>query len=435
MIRAGLKSLRRMIYAACLLALLVCGAEVGIRAYEAITGSPVCSATDGICSDPSKLTIPSWSFHQELRPSSTAIVECRDTHSEISIETNSLGLRGPEPANPKPIDVCRVVVLGDETIYAPETPEKDHFCELLKQQLQQHTMAKIEVINAGIPGHCPLTEFMFFKQRLLGLKPDLVLLHFDWSDVADDRAIRRYVRCDQAGAPQTCPHCKLLASNKAKPCHEVWRQQFRLMDWVLNNLSTEWKYQLARQKAISREADTNPYAWLREEHPEQNQAFRHAVRPVADIARLCQAEHCQLAILTSPKPWQVSSKCSRGQGVRLSSGVAREAYFPNRAPFEVLGSFANRAKIPLFDGSSVLLAGKDNEANFLKHAPRWSQQGHQKMADAVASFVMEKVPGAWNSPYFQKRDQPLSRMRANEPEIQRTSGQGPAPVRGPRHAQ
>ena len=425
MIRAGLTSLRRLIYAASLLVLLICGAEVGVRTYEAATGNSVCRATDGICSDPSKLTVPSWSFHQELRPSSSATVECRDSHSEILIETNSLGLRGAEPADPKPFDVCRIVVLGDETIFAPETPDSEHFCTLLKNQLQQHTTAKIEMINAGVPGHCPLTEFVLFKRLLKGLHPDLVLMHFDWSDVADDKQIRRFARCDASGTPQTCPHSKLLSSKKPTPCHEVWRQQFRLLDWVMNNLSAEWKYQIARQKAVSREVDTNPYAWLREEHPEENLTFRHSVRPIAEMAKLCQSLHCPFVVFTSPKPWQVSPKCSRGEGVRLAAGVAREAYFSNRAPFEVLAAFANRFKIQLIDGSTVLIPGREGESNFLKYAPRWSPQGHQKMADLVANHLMEKVPGALNSRYFQKHDEPLSRTNPRESEIQWTSGQTP----------
>ena len=419
MFRAALTLLRRVITAASLLFLLICGAEVAVRIYETASGTTVCQSANGICSDPSKLTIPSWSIHQELKPSATARVECRDSKTEIEFQTNSRGLRGAEPVVPKPPNVCRIVVLGDETIFAPETTESEHFCYRLQTELQQHTRTRVEVLNAGIPGHCPFTEFVFFKQRLMGLQPDLVLLHFDWSDVAEDRQIRRLARCDELDIPQSCSHAALISEKRAHPL-ERWRRQFRLLDWALNSVSLKWKLQVARQRAASHNIDTNPYAWLREEHPEENGAFRQAIKPIVDFANLCRSSNCQFVVMTSPKPWQVSPTCSRGPGVRLSAGVDREAYYSNRAPFNALARFAKFQNIFLIDGSTAI------EANFLQHAPRWSPTGHKLIAEYVAKFLVEKVPGTWNGSYSLQDDQPVTRTRPNETDIQWTSGQKPS---------
>ena len=422
MFRAGLTLVRRVTFAASLLILLVCGAEVAVRTYEASTGDKVCSMADGVCGDTSKLSEPSRSFYQELKPMAVAHVECRDSNSIVEVRTNSLRLRGPELAIPKPQNLCRIVVLGDETIFAPETEDTDHFCTLLQQQLQQRSSTRIEVVNAGVPGHCPLTEYLLFKQRLLLLKPDVVLLHFDWSDVAEDQHIRRRARCDEAGIPQSCPHAKLDTAKKERS-HDVWRQHFRLMDWAMNSLSVEWKQQLALQKAVSREVDTNPYAWLRDERPEKNLSFRHAAEPINHLFQLCQAENIQFVLMTSPKPWQVSAKCSRGQGVRLAAGVAQDACYLNRAPFDLLASYAEREQIPFADGSMVMTPGKDAESNFLRYAPRWSPTGHQRMADLVADCFLQQVPGPWNHGYFQQNEQPLSREYRRDDSVQPASGE------------
>ena len=413
MFRAGLTLMRRVIFAACLLVLLVCGAEVGVRVYEGVTGDTVCRPNDVDCGDPLKLTVPSWSFYQELKPSAFARVECRDTDSEIELRTNSIGLRGPEPAIPKPPEVFRVVVIGDETILAPETPESDHFCTVLQNLLQQQSRSKVEVINAGVPGHCPLTEYLLFKQRLMSLQPDLVMLHYDWSDAADDRKIRRHARCDANKVPQSCPNSKLIAVKKVRP-QDVWRQQFRLVDWGLSTVGNEWKKKLERQTAISRDVDTNPYAWLREERPQQNVAFRNSVRPIVDLAQLCRSSQCPFVLLTSPKPWQVSAKCSRGEGVRLAAGVAREACFSSREPFNVLARFAQNAKIPFVDGSTVMTPGQDAEANFLRHAPRWSPTGHRRFAELVGNYIIENASGPWNVPYTPQNVQPVNHSEPRE---------------------
>ncbi len=422
MFRAGLTLLRRVICAASLLVLLICGAEVAVRLYEATSGDKICPLSSGLCGDPSNLAVPSWSFYLELKPMAVAKVACRDSNSEVEIHTNSLGLRGAELVIPKPSDLYRIVVLGDETLYAPEIPEAAHFCQMLQAELQKSSAIPIEVVNAAIPGHCPLTEFLFFKQRLLSLQPDLVLLHFDWSDVADDRQIRRLSTSDDAGIPQSCPHATLFASRKVRP-QEVWRQQFRLLDLGAKALSSEWRQQIAMQRAVSRDADMNPYAWLREERPGKNISFFNAVRPIESLAQVCDAGNITLVMMTSPKPWQVSENCSRGDGVRLAAGVSQNACYSNRAPFEVLARFADRANIPFIDGSIVLASGQDPESNFLQNAPRWSRKGHQRMAELVALTISENVQGPWNRSYSPQNEQPVGRDSHDESPIQWTSGQ------------
>lgn len=423
MLRAGLKFTRRFTFATSLLILMICGAEVGVRLYEAAGGTRIQKAAEPLAFDPSRLTVPSSTCHQELLPLATARVVCRDTKSEVEIRTNSLGLRGREPAIPKPPNVCRILVLGDETIFAPETGDADHFCTLLQTHLQQQSSATIEVINAGIPGHCPLTEFVLFK-RLLSLKPDLVLMHFDWSDVADDQQVRRQARCDESHVVQACPNPKLTSVKKLRAI-EQWRQQFRLLDWGLCSASTEWKSRVARQKASSRDADLNPYAWLRDERPERNVGFCHSIEPIIEIAKLCHSSSCQFALFTSPKPWQVSAKCCRGAGVRLASGVARDACYANRNPFKALQRFADHQKILFFDGTATLCAGKTPEINFLNHAPRWSHVGHQNMANDMTRFLLQNVPDVWNKnyvPHNQNFNSPLTRNRTGDDAIQWTSG-------------
>ncbi len=424
MFRAGLNLVRRVTCAATLIVLLISGAEVAVRIYEASTGDKVCLMADGVCGDTSRLSEPSRSFYQELKPMAVAHVECRDTNSIVEVRTNSLRFRGPELAIPKPQNLCRIVVLGDETIYAPETHDSDHFCTLLQQQLQQRSATRIEVVNAGVPGHCPLTEYLLFKQRLLGLQPDVVVLHFDWSDVADDQQIRRRARCDEDGVPLSCPHVKLIA-DKATRRHDVWRQHFRLLDWAMNSLSSEWKQQLAHQKAVSRDVETNPYAWLREERPEKNLSFREAAKPIDHLYQLCRSENIPFVIMTSPKPWQVSAKCSRGRGVRLAAGVAQDACYTNRAPFDLLASFAEREQIPFVDGSMVMAPGKDAESNFLNYAPRWSATGHQRMAELVVDCFLEQVPGPWNRGSFHQNEQPISREIRRDDSVQPAGGHRP----------
>ena len=423
MFRAGLTFLRRLLCATILLVLIVCGAEVAVRIVEVVQGKSVCSSASSNCAiDPTGLLVPSWTTHRELKPHATAQVACRDSRSQVDVRTNSHGLRGPEIVVPKPADIYRIVLLGDETILAPETPEAEHCTRLLAGLLQQRTRVRVEVINAGLPGGCPLTEYLLFKQRLLALQPDLVLLHFDWSDVSDDQQLRRRTRCDREGTPLSCPHASLVATKRVTAPLDNLRQQFRLVDWGLTSASHQWKQQLAEQTASTRDTAANPYAWLREERPEANVTVQQSFHPIADLARLSPSAHFQLAVVTSPKPWQVSVRCCSGKGTRLASGVADDACFRSRAPFDCLADYVTGLRLQYADASMTLMSGRDADANFLRHAPRWSPEGHRRIAEFLASFLDERVPGPWNSRYFQQGEPPVSRAPQQPAPIQWASG-------------
>ena len=85
----------------------------------------------------------------------------------------------------------RVLVLGDETILGLDVANADTFAARLQDQLRAAWRQPVEVINAAVPGDCPLLAALRLKHELLGLQPDIVICHFDMSDVADDYLYRR----------------------------------------------------------------------------------------------------------------------------------------------------------------------------------------------------------------------------------------------------
>lgn len=423
MIRANLRLARQLLFAIVLMGLLLCGAEVGVRVYELAQGQSICTAASSDCAaDPARLTIPSWLSNLELKPHATAEVKCRDQKCKIEVRTNSLGFRGAEITVPKPADSYRIVVLGDETIFAPEISEEDHCVEQLAKLLRERSRLQIEVINAGVPGACPLTEYLLLKQKLLALQPDLVVLHFDWSDVADDRQLRRRARSDSNGTPLSCAHASLQGAQRKQHPLDHLRQQFRLVDWGLIAAGNEWKQQINEKVASSRDLATNSYAWMRNERLEEDIAVNQSFRPIADLARLSNAGYFQLAVITSPKPWQVSARCTSGAGVRLKAGVSADAYYPSRAPFDALAAYVHEMNLPYLDLTDVLVNVEKPEASFLRYAPRWSPTAHRHVAEYLAGFIAERIPGPWNSRYFQQGDRQARQEMVPRNDVRWASG-------------
>ena len=138
------------------------------------------------------LTVPSWHAHHELEPfQATDLPKSDAPEQTVEFRTNSLGLRGAEVAVPKPPEVYRIICVGDETILAPEVDDTSTYVKVLQRRLQAVSNRPIEVINAAVPDYCPLLSYLQVKHRLAGLDPDLIIAHFDMSDVWDDRRFRR----------------------------------------------------------------------------------------------------------------------------------------------------------------------------------------------------------------------------------------------------
>jgi hypothetical protein len=86
---------------------------------------------------------------------------------------------GPDFQMPKPADVYRVICLGDST-----SAFQGHHPQFL--QAIQHKITyqgkKVEVINAGIPGHCSAFTLSYFALRVIHFQPDMILLKIGYND-------------------------------------------------------------------------------------------------------------------------------------------------------------------------------------------------------------------------------------------------------------
>jgi hypothetical protein len=396
MIRSRLLFIKHLVYAVCVLVLACVLTEIGLRVYDSLTGQITRRETFD-----RGLVCKSWHVHHELKPSQRLIETDPDTGQPIEVLTNSLGLRGGEISVPKPPGVFRIVCLGDEGTLASKVAEVDTFCVRLQHALQSRSRIQIEVVNGGVPGDCPLLAYLRLRRSLSSLQPDLVVMNFDMSDVADDHRYRRQTILDSRGVPLACSHPDL-----EMPRH--WRQAdkrdnqldaeelFLLPQWGKQNLSGLWKEQMhagnGAASALSR------YGWL-EEHPSADWSLHveQAFEPLKHLADLSHAIAADFAVVTSPAPWQVSLNASSGDGVRRRAGVADGAIYPSRKPFELLARFCADHKLPCLDTSPQFQHSNRAEQLYFRNAPQFSRDGHDLFAAELARFLIDNFRGPWSA--------------------------------------
>ena len=101
---------------------------------------------------------------------------------DVDVTTNALGLRAPEVVVPRPADVFRIVALGDEFTFGSGVVAEARWTVALADALATADGRRVEVLAAGVPGWSPAQAFLFLRQQLFELQPDLVL----WQLAGDD---------------------------------------------------------------------------------------------------------------------------------------------------------------------------------------------------------------------------------------------------------
>jgi hypothetical protein len=383
MIRRLGRFLKPLLLAILTLAVLPCVLEFWLRWQEFRIGRPVFTAEAG-----SSPVVPSWLTHQQLKPLRHIVARNPDTGEAFETQTNSFGLRGPEPLLPKPKDAIRVLVLGDETILGLEVSDEETLTARLQTELTAIWRRRVEVINGAVPGDCPLTMALRLKHHLAALQPDLVICHFDMSDVADDYSLRRLTVFGADDEPLACPHPLL-----EKPVRGVGQRigdQFLIARWAEQQL----RKILPHPEDDARDDIAHPhakYAWLMDDPPDWSQHIQLAFSALSDVSQMAARLSARLLIVTCPAPWQVSNRASSGRGVRAACGIPKDAFYASELPFQLLKDFTQRRELAFCEAATAFRQSADPEQLFLTNAPRLSAAGHERYANTIAKFLAEQA--------------------------------------------
>lgn len=360
---AGL--VRRVCGALLLLTLTVCGAEVALRLGDLRASHPVSRRQSPLQS----LIVPSWTTHQELRPAASARIALKGATKPHLLRTNSFGIRGPETEMPKPADIYRVVCLGDEQVLAAHLCEEEQFCSPLQEILQHQTRMRVEVWNCGLPGGCPLTEYLLLTHRLAPLQPDLVVVAVHEPDLADDLAYRRCTRTDRNGTPMACRHPSLGRKPRADTV-TAWRQQFRLVDTSLSWAGAAWQQKTQFQSSLDDAGISADLSRLRRDRS----TIDRALQPLIALTDWCRKSRTGLCL------------CNIGPADSSSSLAVNSEW--NSA----LTDLAAAQHVPLVN------------LNFASHAEarrKLTAADHHEFAMQLARCLTEELPGPWKGPYSQ----------------------------------
>ncbi|MFM8584689.1 MAG: hypothetical protein ACKOFW_24795 [Planctomycetaceae bacterium] len=371
-----------------LLALMLCMAEIGLRVYDSATAQ----LTRGRLYDRG-MTGKSWTMHHQLKPCRSYLIRDPDSGQMTRVSVNSLGLRGPEVAIPKPTGTFRVIWLGDDVVFSPHVAERQTACQLLRGHLAEAIGGQVEVINAGTPNYCPLLSYLQARHGLLALQPDLVILNYDMTDVSDDHEVRWQLSSDADGLPVACTHPDLDLARPTGLGSSVF-DALLLPRWGRESLNRMLSEHTSRGAGGSIDFPRSKYAWLAETPPpDWEKPIQQSFSPLALLDRMLSAEKIRLIVTSVPAPWQVSAKATTEGQAREIAGVPRNGIFLSTRPFEQLREYCGENRIEFCDVSESFRGHPDGATLYFRALAELSPAGQELLAEELAAYCAERPSG------------------------------------------
>lgn len=129
-------------------------------------------------------------LHHTFRPN------CRTEETNfdytVTYRYNSIGFRGRDQ-NLSDSDKFRILMLGDSFTEGVGVANQDTFSSLVENQ------TGAEVVNAGVRKYSPLLEYLYLKNFGLELKPDLIVLNLNATDLIETDKYHQSIIKDENG--------------------------------------------------------------------------------------------------------------------------------------------------------------------------------------------------------------------------------------------
>ncbi len=322
-----------------------------------------------------RLFTPDSAIGYRLKPGARSHFKTAEFETDIFI--NSAGVRDDE-LGPKTQDERRILILGDSLVLAVQVQVHETFCRRLEERLNRHYRAsgvRYRVINGGVQGYGPVEEYLFFRDVVRTLDPDIVLVAL----YAANDAIEANTSAARLSVPSGAADPVVAGATTYA--------------WIRRTVRRSMVLQIVRLRLVSlaerfgRAADVSPA--LRTYLPVAPTDVTEGLAVTRDcvdrIAALATERGAKTAVVLLPARFQVDDEDFGYLATRIASaGVTLDR---NAATARFRTSL-NGSAVPLLDALPALQAQKGPARLFFRQNAHFTPRGHEVIAEQIERFLV-----------------------------------------------
>lgn len=375
------RSLRAGLAALLLLVLLLLAAEAFLRYFA----NPFSVVTARTARGFQPLLEVSEKFHHDLPAGRTFLIAGAGGQA-VTLRTNLLGCRGPAFNTDTSPQDYRILILGDETVCGGHVQEQATLPARIAQLMRGMTSLRLEVINGGVPGFCPLLSRLRFQHTLDVLKPQLVILHVDMSDLADEEAFRSFLENHEGVESCRHPASLLNAQIGSSPLQR---------SALLNQITAMLRHDGAGLLAIRGEScGLYRYHWITDAAADFRIQTGHLLESISRLNEQVRGSGGHLLVATCPVIWQLHD-CGRYRELNELCQIRGRTPFMGTEPFDVLAEYCEKHNIHFVSSVDDFRQRADSEDCFDEYLPFPSEQGLMLYARSIAEYLSANPPARW----------------------------------------
>jgi len=312
---------------------------------------------------------------------------------DIRTKTNNLGFRGEDVPEKKDPSEFRIVMLGDSFTLGTGVSDDDTFWHLLQKRLNETGGKRFRVISTGISSYSPILEYITLKRDIGELKPDIVIMNFDMSDLLNEYVYRKIAVFGEGGDPEKVSgieeYTKAKTSITKKASDWMYRHLFlttALVELYRTHIAGEPKLEeMDVENTVTRERASMLEHTLADPDYEDFDGIMTGIEDsILRTKALCESYGCGFILTTYPYGHQVSpDEWMPGRYRYLESA---DFTISDRTVDE-LARFSAANGIPFLNTFPDFRAYSGRRKLYFSHDPHWTPEGQKIMADALYNFL------------------------------------------------
>lgn len=310
-----------------------------------------------------------------LRPDTAVRYTTPEFSSWIAI--NPQGVRDDAPVGPKAPGETRIVILGDSLVLSVQVDLEQWFGRHLQTALNASAPEgrTFRVINAGVQGYGPVDEWLFYKNVVDPLDPDLVLVvTFVGNDAVEAHDKAAWIAADG-------PPAGTASADAVTAMRRVVRASM-----VLQNVRVRWDLLMAGFEGPGAERPLTSY--LATPPADVVDGLRVSREAIGRIAEMAAAGGARTAIALMPARFQTDDPdYGRLKDIVAASGET----LLRDAASERFAEALTPLGLPLVDLLPALRAEPDRLGLFFQRNVHLTPRGHVVVGRALTEFVRPLV--------------------------------------------